>query len=149
MPAAVVLTEKDREAAQTMYAFGIPQEQIARILRMDVDTLIKRLGKEMEDYKVKANARVASTLYQMAISGTNPAATFFWLKTRAGWRETDRLEIEQRSVNVNVDVRKTDPQSLKEALRILIANGGLDPKEILPDGYTILPPISTNGHHQQ
>jgi hypothetical protein len=28
----------------------------------------------------------------MAISGQHPAATFFWLKTRAGWRETDRLE---------------------------------------------------------
>lgn len=103
MPAAVVLTEKDREAAQTMYAFGIPEEQIARILKMDVDTLIKRLGKEMKDYKVKANSRVAATLYQMAISGTQPAATFFWLKTRAGWRETDRLEIESRNVNINVN----------------------------------------------
>ena len=28
----------------------------------------------------------------MATSGTVPAATFFWLKSRAGWREVTRQE---------------------------------------------------------
>ena len=146
MPAAVVLTEKDREAAQTMYAFGVPAEQIARILHISHDTLMRRLGKEMEDYKVKANARVASTLYQMAISGTQPAATFFWLKTRAGWRETDRLEIEQRTLNVNVEA-KADPRTLKESVRILIENGALKLEDILPDSHPlrkVLPDANSN-----
>lgn len=143
MPGAVVLTEKDREAAQTMYAFGIPQEEIARILRMDVDTLIKRLGPEMKDYKVKANARVASTLYQMAISGNQPAATFFWLKTRAGWRETDRLEIESRNVSIQV-IAPQDPRQLAEAVRILIETGALRLEDVTPrslDGGTGMPAL--------
>jgi hypothetical protein len=139
MPAAIVFTDKDIEAAQTMYAFGIPQEQIARILRCTHETLVERLGKQMEDYKVKANARVASTLYQMAISGTQPAATFFWLKTRAGWRETDRLEIESRSVNVNLTAPQ-DPAQLAQAIRILIESGAIKAEDIMPQL------ASRNGH---
>lgn len=104
MPAPIAITEKDKLAAETMYAFGVPEPDIASVLGISVDTLDRKLGKAMRNYKLKANARVASTLYQMAISGTQPAATFFWLKTRAGWRETDRLEIESRNVNVNINM---------------------------------------------
>ena len=35
---------------------------------------------------------VAQALYKMAISGTCPAATMFWLKCRAGWKETSVLQ---------------------------------------------------------
>jgi hypothetical protein len=35
----------------------------------------------------EANAQVAQSLYQQATSGKKTAATIFWLKTRAGWRE--------------------------------------------------------------
>ena len=62
------------------------------------------------------------------------------------YREETQISIEQKTLNVNTQV---DAQTFKEALRILVANGALDLKEILPDGYTVLPPISTNGHHQQ
>jgi hypothetical protein len=48
---------------------------------------------ELDKAAIEANAKVAQTCYQMAISGQHPAATFFWLKTRAGWREIDRREI--------------------------------------------------------
>jgi hypothetical protein len=37
----------------------------------------------------KATAAVAQTLFKMASSGQCPAATIFWMKTRAGWRETN------------------------------------------------------------
>jgi hypothetical protein len=40
----------------------------------------------------EANAQVAQSLYQQAISGKNTAATIFWLKTRAGWRESPAIE---------------------------------------------------------
>jgi hypothetical protein len=144
MTASIVLTEKDREAAQTMYAYGIPQEQIARILRCDHETLMNRLGKQMEDYKVKANARVASTLYQMAISGDSPVSTFFWLKTRAGWRETDRLEIESRNVSIQVTTPQ-DPRQLAEAVRILIEAGALRLEDVTPrslNGSAGMPSLS-------
>jgi hypothetical protein len=40
----------------------------------------------------QANARVAESLYKLAVGG-NLGAVTFWLKTRARWRETDRLEV--------------------------------------------------------
>ena len=41
---------------------------------------------------VKANSSVAQSLYKMATSGKCPASTMFWLKCRAGWRETSVIE---------------------------------------------------------
>jgi hypothetical protein len=41
---------------------------------------------------MKANAAVANKAYQMAVAGSPPAATFFWLKCRNGWKETSRIE---------------------------------------------------------
>lgn len=129
--------EQEVEIACSMYAFGIPQKSIASILRVDEDTLLTKLGDKMESYKEKANAKVASTLYQMAISGNQPAATFFWLKTRARWRETDRLEIESRNINVNVEAKTTDPRSVVESVRILIESGALKLEDILPAGFVL------------
>ena len=43
--------------------------------------------------QTRANARVAQTAHEMAVSGKFPAMTIFYLKTRLRWRETDRLEI--------------------------------------------------------
>jgi hypothetical protein len=41
---------------------------------------------------IKAHAAVANRAYQMAVTGNPPAATFFYLKTQCGWRETTRVE---------------------------------------------------------
>lgn len=56
--------------------------------RISNDTLQQYFEDELELGRIEANARVASTLYKMACSGESPAATFFWLKTRARWSET-------------------------------------------------------------
>ncbi len=40
----------------------------------------------------KTNAAVANKAYQMAIAGDPPAARFFWLKCRAGWKEKHGIE---------------------------------------------------------
>jgi hypothetical protein len=42
--------------------------------------------------KPRANAEAAEVCFRMATTGTVPAATFFWLKTPAGWREVNRQE---------------------------------------------------------
>lgn len=100
----VRLTTEQLQTAQTMYAYGIPAPEIAGVLKISEDTLKNKYGHKMEEFRSRAKAKVAQTLYQMAISGLQPAATFFWLKTQGGWRETDRLEIESRNVNVNINM---------------------------------------------
>lgn len=85
-------TDKDREIVKAMASYGVPQEDIGRVIGISHVTLRKYYQAELGTAAVKANAKVAETCYAMATSGNVPAATFFWLKTRAGWRETDRVE---------------------------------------------------------
>jgi hypothetical protein len=78
-----------------MAATGFSQEQIATCLGakgIDPKTLRKHFAVELKTAATKANAAVANKLYQMAVAGHPPAATFFWLKTRCGYRETTRVE---------------------------------------------------------
>ena len=65
----------------------------------------------------KANLTVARTLFEMATSGKHPAATFFWLKTRAGWREADRPEPVRQ--DVGVDLSNMSDEELEAELAAL------------------------------
>ncbi|MCF6121051.1 hypothetical protein L2449_29975 [Mesorhizobium muleiense] len=51
---------------------------------------------ELESGAIKANARVAETLYPKATGEGREAVTaaIFWLKTRARWKETSIHELE-------------------------------------------------------
>ncbi len=50
---------------------------------------------ELDDGHVKANAKVAENLYRKATGEGREAVTaaIFWLKTRAGWKETSVHEV--------------------------------------------------------
>lgn len=81
---------QDRKTVETMAAFGIPEDEIARAIGgrgIDPKTLRKYFSQELAVGTTIANTAVAKTLYRMATSGKQPAATMFWLKCRAGWRE--------------------------------------------------------------
>jgi hypothetical protein len=78
-----------------MSAYGIGQEEIATVIGLrSVKTLRRHFRQELDRGAIGANAQVAQTLYKMATSGNSPAATIFWLKARAGWR--DGQEFDQR-----------------------------------------------------
>jgi hypothetical protein len=78
-----------------MVGFGIPEADIARVLELEPDVLRDLYAKELEIGYVKANARVAESLYRKAVGEGREAVTaaIFWLKTRAGWKETSAHEI--------------------------------------------------------
>lgn len=76
-----------------MAACGITHEQIAtRIGIRSPKTLRKHFGPELNFGSIDANTRAAQTLFKMATSGNHPAATIFWLKTRAGWKDRPASE---------------------------------------------------------
>ena len=91
-------TDEQRKFVRTLVAYGIPQDAIARLVidsrgsGIDSKTLRKHFRAEMDEAVVEANSKVAETLYRMAVSGDCPAATFFWLKCRARWREVQVIE---------------------------------------------------------
>lgn len=96
MPAAHEPTAATRGAVESMTAYGIPQDEIARSLGITANTLRKHYRDEIETAVTKANARVAQTLFKMATDPSHKscaASAMFWAKTRMGWRETTHVEM--------------------------------------------------------
>lgn len=87
-------TDEQREMVTELASLGVRHEDITRFIKKEcgtpisIDTLKRHFAHELEMGRIEANAKVAATLFKMATSGDQPAATFFWLKTRAQWRET-------------------------------------------------------------
>jgi hypothetical protein len=76
-----------RRQVEAMAAYGIPETDISRVMRVDPKTLRKHYREELDLGESKANAQVAGFLFSAAKNG-NVTAQIFWLKTRARWRET-------------------------------------------------------------
>jgi hypothetical protein len=79
---------------EAMAGCGIPEIKIARKVGergISPKTLRKHFRRELDTGATNANAAVARSLFNLAISG-NVAAAIFWLKCRAGWRETNVVE---------------------------------------------------------
>jgi hypothetical protein len=91
---AFVPTPEQRAYVLQMTGMGAPQELICSAMRngdsvgISLDTLKKYFQKELDEGVSQANLKVAGTLFKMAVSGDNIAATIFWLKVRARWRES-------------------------------------------------------------
>lgn len=78
-----------------MAGFGVPEIDIGAVIGIDPKTLRKHYRAELDQGHVKANMRVAENLYRKATGEGREAviAAIFWLKTRAGWRETHVQEL--------------------------------------------------------
>jgi hypothetical protein len=81
---------KSRFKVWIMAAAGHQQVRIAGILQISHPTLRKHYRQELDFGMDEANANVVLSLYRIATGRTSQAAiaAMFWLKTRAGWRET-------------------------------------------------------------
>jgi hypothetical protein len=75
-----------RERVRYVAGLGVRQDDIAQIVGCAPKTLRKRLRGELDRGSAEANATIAGYLFNQAKAG-NVAATIFWLKTRARWRE--------------------------------------------------------------
>jgi hypothetical protein len=94
---------EQRKQVETMAGYGIPEEDIALVLGIDPKTLRKHFRLELDTGHVKANTRVAESLYLQAVGA--PAqydaegrlvrseqarilgAGIWWEKTRGGRSE--------------------------------------------------------------
>ena len=88
-------TAEQRRTVEAMAAYGVPEEEIAKTIGddgIDPKTLRKYFRRELDVGATKANSAVAQSLYKMATSGKHPGASMFWLKCRAGWKETTVLQ---------------------------------------------------------
>jgi hypothetical protein len=83
-------TDGLRKQVEAMSGYGVPEIDIARVVGIDPKTLRKYYREELDTGHTKANARVAESLYKKATTDGSQSVTaaIFWLKTRAGWKET-------------------------------------------------------------
>lgn len=90
---AFVPTPEERKQVEAMSGYGVPQDQIAVLVRdgIHIDTLRAHFRSELQAGKAKANARVGKTLFEQAMAG-NTAAAIWWSKTQMKWAETVKHE---------------------------------------------------------
>jgi hypothetical protein len=100
-----------RRQVETMSAYGIPAEDISRVVGIDPKTLRKHYRDELDLGTTKANAQVAGFLFNSARNG-NVSAQIFWLKTRAQWKETPS-EHRHMGAFATIDVREMSDEALE------------------------------------
>lgn len=90
---------------ETMAGYGLSPAEIANVLDIDVTDLTGSYAKQLTGGQVKANARVAESLFRKAIGDGRESVTaaIFWLKTRARWKETSVHEHVEPQRTVTVD----------------------------------------------
>ena len=84
-------TDAQRQTVQLHATVGTDQETIARVIGIDAKTLRKHYRDELDISRAKANATIGGALFNKA-KGGDTAAMIFWMKTQAGWRETQHLD---------------------------------------------------------
>jgi hypothetical protein len=103
--------DAQRRQVEAMSAYGIPENDISRVLRVDPKTLRKHYRDELDLGSTKANAQVAGFLFNAARNG-NVTAQIFWLKTRARWKEAPS-EHQHTGALGTFDVRELSDQALE------------------------------------
>lgn len=94
----------DLEKAEQLAAQGLTNEQIAAAMGIGQTTFYKRkknieaFDEAIENGKAKGIAYVTNKLREQ-IDNNNTAATIFFLKARAGWKEVQHIE---QKTNLNV-----------------------------------------------
>jgi hypothetical protein len=80
---------------EALAGYGLAEPDIACVLAIDENELKAAYAQELKSSHLKANARVAESLYRKAIGESKESVTaaIFWLKTRARWKETHVSEI--------------------------------------------------------
>jgi hypothetical protein len=81
---------------EALAGFGLSPEEIAHVLEADLDVLKSSYARELENGRIKANLRVAESLYRKATGEGRESVTaaIFWLKTRARWKETTSTDVQ-------------------------------------------------------
>ena len=110
--------ERSEDLAKQVLAaaqFGIRHEDIAHALGMCVETLNRLYSEELKKGGALANLQVAQRLYKKATEEGDTSAMIFWLKTKAGWRETSHQEID-------LTTRERSLQEMSDAELVTLLN---------------------------
>jgi predicted ArsR family transcriptional regulator len=106
-------TSEQQRIVKSMAALGTRHEDIATILEITPKTLRKHFRQELTRGAIEANAKVGQTLFAMATSGRNTAATIYWERTRGTRRGRDR-ETDTGPMAPPQIIIRTDPDEKRQ-----------------------------------
>lgn len=97
----------DRTRVEALAGFGLSAGEIACIFDLTEEELQNAFGRELTSGAIKANARVAESLYRKATGEGREAVTaaIFWLKTRARWKEVSSRDVDTDREPVIVQIK--------------------------------------------
>ena len=95
-------TEEDKKQVFLWAKYGVPVEDMSRMIGVAEMTLTKHLSDVIEAGRSHAHTKVRETLWEMATSGQHPAMTIFYCKTQLGFREVDRETVSNGTVTLHV-----------------------------------------------
>jgi hypothetical protein len=110
-------TDEDRTVVGIMAAAGLLHDRIAARLKISKHTLEKHFRAEL-DQGLDAVTTLAVGQLVQKIRSADLGAICFWLKCRAGWRETERIETRQVDKDGN-DVKQADYADVRKYLQSL------------------------------
>lgn len=125
-------TDKTRAEVSALVSFGVTQDEIARYLDIDKTCLRRHYREEIDKAAIRANAQVARVLFEKATIERDTASVFFWLKTRARWREVHKHEVSGENgkpIEIDTKVKAVDElmsQRFKEFLNKDDSDGDRD-----------------------
>tara|TARA_R110000868_G_scaffold77213_4_gene221357 strand:+ start:319 stop:879 length:561 start_codon:yes stop_codon:yes gene_type:complete len=122
--AAYAPSSTQRNEVIMMSTNGIKPHHQAEAIGVSMKVLQKHFKHELAFGKLKANTKVSNSLYQKALEGNVPAM-IFWLKSQAGWREADRLEL--TGANGKSLGNLTDTDKEQRMLSVLMKAKGIKP----------------------
>ena len=105
-----------------MVAIGIPQEQIAGILKMSKETLSVTYRDSIDYGANTANTVVGGKIFEAAKRGEQWACTL-WAARRMGWKETTATEVSGPNggaIEARIDVSKLSKAQLETLATIAI-----------------------------
>ncbi len=112
-----------------MSGMGIRHEDIARLMGVSHPTLLVHYRDEVEQGAIEANGKVAESLFKKAIGNGSGAvvACIFWLKTRAGWRETSVHQ------HIGLDGGLSETKDARDELARLVARYRSTPAAVVAE----------------
>jgi hypothetical protein len=108
-------TDEQRKTVRAMIAYGVPQADVCEVIGVTDKTLRKHFDRELRTAATEANAKVAQALYKQAVDQGNTTAQIFWLKTKAGWKDTTVHEHSGPNGGPIQTEAKIDPSGLSDS----------------------------------
>jgi hypothetical protein len=125
------VTEKTKAAVLECVTYGMPQAQICKFIGISEPTLRKHYRHELDVGETAMLLQVSKNVHDIALDKADTrslTAGIFLLKTRAGFRETNRTELTGKdgapleitaSAKATLDPRSMSPETRDELKRLL------------------------------